>query len=142
MVLSASCGDEGPKGYSVADLKRLPEASLFVPDGEKVREVGDKGGTFSGPNDTGLTIIVSTSLDPEAVFTFYRSELTDRGWAFDRSGGVLQGSLLEAQGRQRDFQLFLKVLDPKLQYQGGLTAWTEPVTRYALTIVAVGEKGE
>ena len=40
------CGDEGPQGYSVADLETLPESRLIVPDGEIIGTVTNKGGTL------------------------------------------------------------------------------------------------
>ena len=138
-VLAVACGDEGPGGYSIADIKQRPEARLIVPDGEVIETSENKGGTLPSFQSTYISKSVRTDLDAEAVFAYYEAELIERGWSFTRAGSP-RISLLDARGTKGDFTVVLTVLNPETA--SSADAWNGRRTVYLYTIGAARKQGE
>jgi hypothetical protein len=134
-----ACGDTGPQGYSVADLKALPESKLIVPDGEVVRTEGTKGGTLPSYQNTSYVIAVRTNLGADAVFDFYAAKLGEGGWVFSEAANQ-SSTLLEARGHKEDFDIYLRVRNPN--DASSAEDWGGRNTLYELTIVAARDKSK
>jgi len=133
-----SC-DHSPDGYTVKELKALPVSSLVVPDGEVIRTADHPGTTYKGPISTHITYDVRSDMSAEEVFAFYRAELTELGWTFEKIT-VQQGALLEASGRKGDFGVSLRIVDRAAVRDD--SDWGSRRTVYRFAVVAAGRKGD
>jgi hypothetical protein len=77
-VLVMACGAPAGGPASLQELRALPEDHLFYPGSTSIGETGNDDGLDGGPPDAGF--ILGTSAGLPAVASFYRSQLSRRGW--------------------------------------------------------------
>jgi hypothetical protein len=80
VAVIAACG--GPPG--LAQLKELPEASLWVPGSVDLHHAESEAiGSIEGPSPPFVTDVVGVNVDPAEVLRFYGDELPKASWTPD-----------------------------------------------------------
>ena len=138
-ALTVSYCDESPDGYTVSELRALPEAGIADQDSTVIERSDNPGKTLRGPTSTNIVTLIGSQSTADEVFDHFQSELVGRGWVGGRELTSID-FVLAAHWRKGDFRFVLWVLDKAKTRD--VSPWDRWPTVYQVTIGAVGVKGE
>ena len=85
-LLLSSCARSAAGEWTPAKLKKLPEASLLVPQSEVIRRRENTGKAFI-PGSALIAVTAKTTATPAEIAKYFDDELRRRGWSGSAFGG-------------------------------------------------------